>query len=147
MVEASPATGCTVYLNAAVVPRCRAFPLPAAAGLPEPPEPRQPHESSDGSSMDAGDAGGGGSGAAAAGEQPQGGSSSSGGSGSADSIRGHHFLLVELQDQLVTAARDVWVGVHSSGGVRRCMRLQEQERIKDTFGVKLDRTRSPSRSC
>lgn len=120
MAEVDAGGGGTVFLNAAVVPRIQDFPVPPPpAACLEPPEPRQPHESSYDSSYDEGDV-------------VVGGTEGVNGGGT---VRGHHFLMVELQGQVVAAAHDVWVGVQAAGGSgqRRCSVLQQQELVKTSL--------------
>ena len=109
MAELDPRRG-VLYLNAAVVPRVRSFPYP--------PPPRESDSSGD-------DAAAGGNGASSSAD-------ACGTEAAAGSIRGHHFLLVELQWGVVTAARDVWVGVqHDAGsGGRRCLLLDQEELVR-----------------
>ena len=69
---------------------------------------------------------------------PHGGASSSYSSISGDSIRGHHFVVVELHQHVVTAARDVWVGVQrpatmatdGGGGGAHCVLLHSQDLVR-----------------
>lgn len=119
MVEVDRSTG-TVYLNAAQVPRIRSFPSTGGSGGGGGARLRQPHESSYEEDS--------------AGEVDEAAAGSSGDSGS---MRGHHFLVVELQLGIVTAARDVWVGVQPGGAAggagRRCVVLQQQELLKTSL--------------
>ncbi|KAI7839666.1 hypothetical protein COHA_006475 [Chlorella ohadii] len=136
MVEVDPRTG-TVYLNAAVVPRVRSFPAPEPAEVP------QPHESSYDSDVPAaGTAGAAGTLGAAAGRGSADGSGSSSGGSREETIKAHHFVLVELFAGAVAAARDVWVGVRpaagsssgsSSGSSRECSIVHQQELVRTTL--------------
>lgn len=66
-------------------------------------------------------------------------SGSSSGDGSHEGeerVRAHHFLLVELRQQVVTAARDVWVGSQPADGPGNTPRwrvLREQPLLRTAF--------------
>ena len=133
MVEVDPSTG-TLYINAAAVPRVRAFPAP------EPAEAPQPHESSYDSDGAAGAAGA----AGTAGGSGQAGDDSGGNGAREETVRAHHFVLVELFGGAVTAARDVWVGVRpagsnsgggGSGSSRACSIVHQQELVRTTLAA------------
>lgn len=103
------ATRGTVFLNAAVVPRIRSLPQSQCSA------------GSGSASSEGGDS--------------SGGSSSSNEEGGAR-VRAHHFLVVELRQQVVTAARDVWVGVQPAdqpGDAPRCAVLREQPLLRTAF--------------
>jgi hypothetical protein len=113
MAEVDAARG-TVFLNAAVVPRIRSLPRSQCSAV-------------------SGSAG------------SEGGDSSGGSSGSNEEgegrVRAHHFLVVELRQQVVTAARDVWVGVQPAeqpGDAPRCAVLREQPLLRTAFPPSCD---------
>lgn len=66
--------------------------------------------------------------------------SSGGGGGAADTIPSHHFLVVELRQGVVAAARDVWVGVQRADGdaacdSTRCVVMREQELVRTSLAA------------
>lgn len=66
--------------------------------------------------------------------------SGGGGGGAADTILSHHFLVVELRQGVVAAARDVWVGVQRADGdaardSTRCVVMREQELVRTSLAA------------